>query len=540
MTSVVEQKRKSITDSISSYHTADVGNYHYGPQHPMKPHRIRMAHNLIVNYGLYKKLEICRFTPATFREMTRFHSDDYIDFLYRVTPDNVEEVAKYQQKFNVGEDCPVFDGLFEFCALSAGGSISAAGKLNRGETDIAINWGGGLHHAKKTEASGFCYVNDIVLAILELLRFHARVLYIDIDIHHGDGVEEAFYTTDRVMTASFHKYGEYFPGTGDIQDIGHGRGKYYAVNFPLKDGIDDESYRSVFRPVIQHVMDWYRPGAVVLQCGADSLAGDRLGCFNLSMRGHAQAVEFLKTFNVPLMLLGGGGYTIRNVARAWCHETAVAVGETLPEEIPYNDYFQYYGPDYRLDVPANNMENQNSREYLDKIKIKIIENLRHIPSAPSVQTQEVPGDGFSSDDEEDDEATKDTRITQRMSDRHRVPENELSDSEDEGEGGRRDRHSHKNSTTSQQPGRTSRTRREDEPRMSMMHNSHNSANAPQRKDKERAEPINDDVSSVTSMQVEPPTSATSATVPPSAAIITGASGANGGAGEEAVHMDVDQ
>ena len=118
---------------------------------------------------------------------------------------------------NVGEDCPVFDGLYEFCQLSAGGSVAGAVKLNKEATDIAINWAGGLHHAKKSEASGFCYVNDIVLAILELLKYHLRVLYIDIDIHHGDGVEEAFYTTDRVMTVSFHKYGEYFPGTGDLR-----------------------------------------------------------------------------------------------------------------------------------------------------------------------------------------------------------------------------------------------------------------------------------------------------------------------------------
>jgi len=90
-------------------------------------------------------------------------------------------------------------------------------KLNKEAADIAVNWAGGLHHAKKSEASGFCYVNDIVLAILELLKYHQRVLYIDIDIHHGDGVEEAFYTTDRVMTVSFHKYGEYFPGTGDLR-----------------------------------------------------------------------------------------------------------------------------------------------------------------------------------------------------------------------------------------------------------------------------------------------------------------------------------
>lgn len=117
----------------------------------------------------------------------------------------------------MGEDCPVFDGLYEFCQLSAGGSVAAAVKLNKQSSDICINWGGGLHHAKKSEASGFCYVNDIVLGILELLKYHQRVLYIDIDVHHGDGVEEAFYTTDRVMTVSFHKYGEYFPGTGDLR-----------------------------------------------------------------------------------------------------------------------------------------------------------------------------------------------------------------------------------------------------------------------------------------------------------------------------------
>lgn len=143
----------------------------------------------------------------------------------------------------------------------------AARRLTAGKADIAVNWAGGLHHAKKREASGFCYVNDIVLSILELLRFvslplhplkptnattrrfHARVLYIDIDIHHGDGVEEAFFTTDRVMTCSFHKFGDYFPGTGDLNDKGKGAGKGYAVNYPLKDGIDDESYRGIFRPV---------------------------------------------------------------------------------------------------------------------------------------------------------------------------------------------------------------------------------------------------------------------------------------------------
>lgn len=108
---------------------------------------------------------------------------------------NFGNFQKFHGRFNIGvDDCPVFDGLWDFCAMSAGSSIEGARKLNNGDADIAVNWSGGLHHAKKIEASGFCYVNDIVLAILELLRFHARVLYIDIDVHHGDGVQEAFYT----------------------------------------------------------------------------------------------------------------------------------------------------------------------------------------------------------------------------------------------------------------------------------------------------------------------------------------------------------
>lgn len=142
------------------------------------------------------------------------------------------------------------------------------------------------------------------------------------------------------MTVSFHKYGEYFPGTGELRDIGVGSGKYYAVNFPLRDGINDVSYKSIFEPVIKSVMEWYRPEAVVLQCGGDSLSGDRLGCFNLSMRGHANCVNFIKSFDLPTLILGGGGYTMRNVARTWAYETGILVGDNLESELPYNDYYE--------------------------------------------------------------------------------------------------------------------------------------------------------------------------------------------------------
>ncbi|KAJ9242137.1 hypothetical protein DTO271D3_8092 [Paecilomyces variotii] len=429
---------------VAYFYDSDVGNYAYVSGHPMKPHRIRMAHSLVMNYGLYKKMEIYRAKPASRYEMTQFHTDEYIDFLSKVTPDNMDSFAKEQGKYNVGDDCPVFDGLFEFCGISAGGSMEGAARLNRNKCDIAINWAGGLHHAKKSEASGFCYVNDIVLGILELLRFRQRVLYVDIDVHHGDGVEEAFYTTDRVMTVSFHKYGEYFPGTGELRDIGVGQGKNYAVNFPLRDGIDDLSYKSIFEPVIRSVMEWYRPEAVVLQCGGDSLSGDRLGCFNLSMRGHANCINFIKSFNLPTLVVGGGGYTMRNVARTWAFETGILCGEQLGSELPYNDYYEYFSPDYQLDVRPSNMDNANTKEYLDKIRAQVVENLKRTAFAPSVQMTDVPRDpllgGIDDEadailDDLDEDENKDKRFTKRRFDQYIEKAGELSDSEDEAENG---------------------------------------------------------------------------------------------------------
>jgi len=255
------------------------------------------------------------------------------------------------------------------------------------QADIAINWSGGLHHAKKYEASGFCYVNDIVVAILELLKYHPRVLYIDIDIHHGDGVQEAFYLTDRVMTVSFHKYGNFFPGTGHMYEVGAGAGRQYSVNVPLKEGMDDESYEYIFTPIMQMVMDFYKPSAVVLQCGADSLSGDRLGCFNLSTKGHGKCVEFMKKFNLPLMILGGGGYTLRNVARLWAYETSILCEEELSSELPYQEYFEYFGPDFALHPEVNpRMENANSQHIVETVG----RQLKLLQGAPSVQMADMP------------------------------------------------------------------------------------------------------------------------------------------------------
>lgn len=141
---------------------AEIGNYYFGPGHPNKPHRIRMCHNLLLNYHVYEKMDVYRPPAATEQEFTKFHADDYIKFLQMITPQNMANHAKQIQRFNIGDDCPIFDGLYDFCKTSAGGSIAGAVKLNFDKADVAVNWAGGLHHAKKCEASGFCFVNDIV------------------------------------------------------------------------------------------------------------------------------------------------------------------------------------------------------------------------------------------------------------------------------------------------------------------------------------------------------------------------------------------
>jgi len=319
------------------------------------------------------------------------------------------ELPNARPDFSI-EDCPRFPSLYDFCQLYAGGSIEGAWKLNQKRTDVAINWAGGLHHARKSEGSGFCYVNDIVLAIIELLRYHPRVLYIDIDIHHGDAVQDAFYHTDRVMCVSFHKYApNFFPGTGSVNEIGHKEGKHYSVNVPLKDGIDDTNYLKMFKPIISDVMEFYRPTAVVLQCGADSLRGDRIGNFNLSINGHAECVRFVSSYNLPTLVVGGGGYCIRNVSRCWTNETAVLLDVDLPFDLPDNEYFAHFAPDFKLQNTGMEAENQNTRGYLDSLLTQVRKNIRTLQHAPSVQMTAIPPSLYDDimDNMDEDEEDKD-------------------------------------------------------------------------------------------------------------------------------------
>ncbi|KAI1722990.1 histone deacetylase domain-containing protein [Ditylenchus destructor] len=370
----------------------EFATYSYNGSHGMQPVRVRIIDELLQNYGIKSKLAQYRPMLASTNHMMQFHCENYTKALENIEKTNRQHISCAE--WDLGTvDNPVFKGIFRYSQLSCGGSLCAARLINLNKTEIAINWMGGLHHAKKERASGFCYTNDIVLCILELLNVYARVLYIDIDIHHGDGVEEAFYKTDRVLTCSFHKYENdekkpiFFPGTGKLADVGYGKGKHYALNVPLKAGITDEKFVDIFKCVTNETIFRYQPMAIVLQCGADSLVDDPLafGCFNVTTEGHGRCVEHIKNFRIPLVMLGGGGYKITNVVRCWTYETAIAVGQEIEDTLPANAYSQYFPEGDQLHTAPSNIKDMNSSKYLNGIRVAVMETLRQMPPTPGIQ-----------------------------------------------------------------------------------------------------------------------------------------------------------
>ncbi|KAI6150198.1 hypothetical protein EDD17DRAFT_1780302 [Pisolithus thermaeus] len=367
-----------------------------------EPHRLTLTNALVMGYSLDKQIHrIYSPRPATQVELEMYHDHDYVGFLSRVTPNNQNDMRHLIGTFNCVEVCPIFAEMYDFCRMYAGASLADARKLCSGTCDTAINWSGNLHHAKRGEASGFCYVNDIVLAILELLRYHPRVLYIDIDIH--------------TATCRSTSTQETFSKEQEHSMInGANLGKHFCLNIPLQNGIDDEMYLRVFKTVIEDTVTAFRPTVIVLQRSADSLGCDRLGAFSLSIAAHRECVNFVGKFNAPLLVLGRGGYTIK---RCWTYETAVLVGAEIPDELPatVSDPF-FRDSQWKLHPPlTGRVENQNAQVSLQKITISIRNKLRYLQGAPGVAMQEIPPDleGLLADEDKNQEERDEERGTGR-------------------------------------------------------------------------------------------------------------------------------
>ena len=358
---------------------------------PRNAQRARVVQSLINATGvLDTAFDVHEVVPASARKMQAFHSRDFVDVLQKSRCVGQEELAAH----GLVDDCATFGGVFELASLEAGGSVQAAQLLCSGMYDTAVWWGGGRHHAKTDLAAGYCYVNDVVLAILELLKSFERVMYIDIDVHHGDGVEEAFCYSHQVLTCSFHHFAPlFFPGTGALSE-NHGAcarsGKQCCLNVPLHSGCGDETFLRVFDHAVKQAAVSFVPTVVVLQCGADALAGDPLGEFNLTTRGYIECLKKTRQAlpSAPVLLLGGGGYNQLNTARCWASLTFAAVGQSPPKDIPEHEFCEQYSPDYSFDVRASHRRDCNSEDSLLHLLATIDLALSSVACAQTMQQEQ--------------------------------------------------------------------------------------------------------------------------------------------------------
>ena len=304
--------------------------------HPMKPARLRYARRLLDGYGAFddERSAVVGAREATKAELRLFHTADYVDGVESV---GAGRAGVNPADFNFGPgDNPAYPGIYEAAALSTGASVVAAEALIAGDADVAFNISGGLHHAMPNHAYGFCVFNDPVIAIHKFLQAGMRVAYVDIDCHHGDGVQHAFYHTDRVLTISIHESGAFlFPGTGFAQETGAGVGRGYSVNVPLYPYTSDEVYLWAFRQTVIPLLERFRPDALVTQLGIDSHYRDPITHLALTVQGFAEAVsEFARLSPARWLALGGGGYDLQAVARAWTLAYGVMSDQRFDDRIP--------------------------------------------------------------------------------------------------------------------------------------------------------------------------------------------------------------
>jgi acetoin utilization protein AcuC len=290
----------------------------YPPGHPFNTIRAKKTRDIINSMGLLTppdRIEVPP-EPADRIILKKFHTARYLH--------NLQNASKGQWDYdalNMGlgtSDCPVFKGVYEYAVLAVGATITAAQLILDGKVDVAFNPSGGFHHAHPEFASGFCYINDVALGCEVLAEKGKKVLYLDVDVHCGDGVAAFFYNRPDVMTISLHQNPKtLFPGTGFENEIGKGKGKGYCVNVPLPIGTYDEAYMLAIKTVVLPLIHAFKPDVFVFELGADALAGDPLANLRLTNNVYSDIIHQLLAFGKPILMTGGGGYNVENTVRAW-------------------------------------------------------------------------------------------------------------------------------------------------------------------------------------------------------------------------------
>jgi acetoin utilization protein AcuC len=297
--------------------------------------RYRLAQELMEAYRLtaLPGVELRAPSAVTDAELLSFHAPDYLE---RLREFSAATHPRADFRFGLGDlENPVFPGVYDWACLGVSATLEAARLVAEEGFAVAFNPLGGWHHAQRSRASGFSYLNDAVVAINRLLGLGKRVVYLDLDAHHGDGVQEAFYGDARVLTISLHESGIYFfPGTGFENEIGVGKGKGYTVNLPLLAHTDDPLFMKAFDEVAYPLIAAFDPDVIFTQLGADTFRTDPLTRLEVTTHAYAYVLRKLRALEIPWVAVGGGGYDMMNVARAWTIAWGVMNDVELPPRLP--------------------------------------------------------------------------------------------------------------------------------------------------------------------------------------------------------------
>jgi len=333
---------------------ADVSRCSYGDSHPFKVQRYLLTYELFKAYGLDQLGTLVTEFPSVPKEaLLAVHDSAYLDRL-REFSESPEPRADF--RYGLGDvENPVFPGVYTWAYLSTAATVEAARLVSDEGYDSAFNLAGGWHHAHRAHASGFSYINDAAVAIATLMAKGKRVVYLDLDAHHGDGVQEAFYDSAQVLTISIHESGIYFfPGTGFESEIGNAGGTGYTVNVPLAAHADDALYMKAFDEVVYPLIAAFDPDVMVTQLGADTFRTDPLTHLEITTHSYAYVLRKLRALRIPWVAVGGGGYDHMNVARAWTIAWATMNDEKISPKLPdsFVEYVSRLGYPHRMLLDA--------------------------------------------------------------------------------------------------------------------------------------------------------------------------------------------
>ena len=337
-------------------------DYNFGPEHPFSPVRQRMTMDLLEALG--HPAEAVAPPVARRDDVRRVHSESFVEAVEAASAGTAPPQAR-EYGLDTG-DVPVFDGMDAAARGLVGGTLHGAQLIADGRARRVLQFGGGLHHAREDRASGFCVYNDLSVAIDALRAHDLRVAYVDVDVHHGDGVQFLHYDDPAVLTLSLHETGRaLFPGTGGVQEVGRGLGKGFSLNVPLAPFTESGSYLDAFERVVPYALSHFQPDVVVAQCGADAHFNDPLADLLLTTHAYEQIFRRLLALaddhaDGRLLCTLGGGYRLDGVSRIWALLALLMRGHDLPEALP-EDYRARW--DARLDDPLTPTLHDRTRTF---------------------------------------------------------------------------------------------------------------------------------------------------------------------------------